>query len=37
MAEPAMKAEEKKIIDPGLEVGAQNITEERIEKVINRF
>jgi len=36
MAKPAVKIEEKKIIDEGLAVGAQNLTEERIEKVINR-
>ena len=35
MAEAAIK-EEKKILDEGLEVGVQNLTEERIEKVINR-
>jgi Fe-S oxidoreductase len=35
MAEAAVK-EEKKILDQGLEVGVQNLTEERIVKVINR-
>jgi hypothetical protein len=35
MAEPA-KQIEKKNIDKGLEIGAQNLTEERIVKVINR-
>jgi len=35
MAAPAEKVE-RKIIDEGLEVGAQNLTEERITKVINR-
>ena len=35
MAEAAIK-EEKKIIDEGLEVGAQNLTADRIQKVINR-
>jgi heterodisulfide reductase subunit C len=35
MAEAAIK-EEKKNVDEGLEVGAQNLTEERIQKVINR-
>ena len=35
MAEPA-KQIEKKIMDEGLEVGAQNLTEERIAEVINR-
>lgn len=35
MAEPAKKVE-KKIIDEGLEIGANNLTPERIEKVINR-
>jgi heterodisulfide reductase subunit C len=35
MAELAEKIE-KKIVDDGLEVGAENLTEERIEKVINR-
>ena len=37
MAEPAEKEKtEKKISDDGLEIGAQNLTEERIRKVINR-
>ena len=37
MAEPAEKQKtEKKIIDNGLEIGAQNLSEERIKKVINR-
>ena len=35
MAEAAIK-QKKKILDEGLEVGVQNITEERIAKVINR-
>ena len=35
MAEPA-KIEEKKVIDEGLERGAEKLTEDRIEKVINR-
>ncbi|MBW2517915.1 MAG: 4Fe-4S dicluster domain-containing protein, partial [Deltaproteobacteria bacterium] len=35
MAEAAVK-EEKKIVDEGLEVGVQNLTEERIAKVIKR-
>jgi len=35
MAEAAEKIE-KKIVDEGLEVGAQNLTEERITTVINR-
>ena len=35
MAEPAPK-EEKKIIDEGLERGAEKLTPERIEKVVNR-
>ena len=34
MAEPAKQAEDK-IYDPGLESGVQNLTGERIEKVIN--
>ncbi|MGD8271820.1 MAG: (Fe-S)-binding protein [Desulfobacterales bacterium] len=38
MAEAAEKekTEKKKITDKGLEVGAQNLTEERIQKAINR-
>jgi Fe-S oxidoreductase len=37
MAEPAEKEKtEKKISDDGLEIGAKNLTEERIKKVINR-
>jgi hypothetical protein len=36
MAEAAIIKEEKKTIDEGLEIGAQNLTEERIAKVINR-
>jgi ferredoxin len=36
MAEAAKQIEEKKGLDKGLEVGIQNLTEERIEKVINR-
>ena len=37
MAEPAEKEEtEKKVSDDGLEIGAKNLTEERIKKVINR-
>ena len=36
MAEAAKQVEEKKGLDQGLEVGIQNLTEERIEKVINR-
>jgi Fe-S oxidoreductase len=37
MAEAAEKEKaEKKAIDEGLEVGAQNLSEERIQKVINR-
>ena len=35
MAEPA-KQIKKKIVDEGLEIGARNLTPERIEKVINR-
>jgi Fe-S oxidoreductase len=35
MAEPAKK-EEKKVIDEGLERGAEKLTADRIEKVINR-
>jgi heterodisulfide reductase subunit C len=35
MAEAAEKAE-KKVNDAGLQVGVQNLTEERIQKVINR-
>ena len=35
MAEPAKK-EEKKAIDEGLERGAEKLTEDRIEKVIDR-
>ena len=35
MAEP-VKQIEKKIVDEGLEIGAQKLTEERIYKVINR-
>jgi Fe-S oxidoreductase len=35
MAEPAEQIE-KKIIDDGLEIGAKNLSPERIEKVINR-
>jgi Fe-S oxidoreductase len=35
MVEPAPK-EQKKIVDEGLERGAQNLTPERIEKVVNR-
>jgi Fe-S oxidoreductase len=36
MAEPAEKAEEKKIIDEGLEKGSQGLTRDQIEKVIKR-
>jgi len=36
MAEAAKQVENKKALDQGLEVGIQNLTEERIEKVINR-
>jgi ferredoxin len=37
MAEPAEKEKiEKKIIDHGLEIGAKNLSEERIKKVIDR-
>ena len=35
MAEPA-KQIKKKIVDEGLEIGARNLTPERIEKVINK-
>ncbi|UCF84063.1 MAG: (Fe-S)-binding protein, partial [Desulfobacteraceae bacterium] len=35
MAEPANQ-EKDKILDQGLEIGAQNLTDERIEAVINR-
>ena len=35
MAELA-KQIENKVVDEGLEIGAQNLTEERIEKVINK-
>ena len=35
MAEPAPK-EKKKIVDEGLERGAEKLTPERIEKVVNR-
>ncbi|NNL77937.1 MAG: (Fe-S)-binding protein, partial [Desulfobacterales bacterium] len=35
MAEPAKKVE-KKVMDQGLEIGAQNLNEKQIEKVINR-
>jgi Fe-S oxidoreductase len=36
MAEPEKKVEEKKAIDEGLERGAEKLTEDRIEKVIDR-
>ena len=37
MTEVAEKErEDKKIVDEGLDVGARNLTSERIEKVINR-
>ena len=35
MAEPA-KEVENKLVDQGLEIGAEKLTEERIEKVVNR-
>ena len=35
MAEPA-KEVESKAVDEGLEIGAQNLNVDRIEKVINR-
>src|SRR5210317_59853 len=36
MAAPAKQVENKKALDQGLEKGAQNLTEERIAKTINR-
>jgi Fe-S oxidoreductase len=36
MAEPAKKVEEKKIIDEGLEMGTEKLTQDRIENMINR-
>ena len=35
MAEPAKKVE-KKIMDEGLTIGARHLSQERIEKVINK-
>ena len=35
MAEPA-KQDANKVMDQGLEIGAQNLSTDRIEKVINR-
>jgi Fe-S oxidoreductase len=36
MAEPAPKDDAQKILDPGIEKGAEGLTEEKIAKVINR-